>query len=214
VTRSEAAFRMVGLVGSVFLRLLGRTLRLEVRGAESLRRFRREGQPVIFAFWHSGILPLAFLHRREGVVVLVSRHADGEYIVRVLARMGFETSRGSSTRGGAEGLRGLVRQVRDGRDAAITPDGPKGPARVFKPGVLVLARLTGAPVIPIRMRAHRAWRLNSWDGFLIPKPFGRLEVAYGEPCFVSRDASDEEMEACALRLSEEMNQLVGEGEGE
>jgi lysophospholipid acyltransferase (LPLAT)-like uncharacterized protein len=214
VTRSEAAFRMAGLAGSAFLRLLGRTLRLEARGAESFRRFRREGRPVIFAFWHSGILPLAYLHRNEGVVVLVSRHADGEYIVRVLDRMGFETARGSSTRGGAEGLRGLIRQLRDGRDVAITPDGPKGPARVFKPGVLVLARLTGAPVIPIRMRAHRAWRLNSWDGFLIPKPFGRLEVAYGEPCFVSRDASDEEMEACALRLSEEMNQLVGEGEGE
>jgi lysophospholipid acyltransferase (LPLAT)-like uncharacterized protein len=172
VTRSEAAFRIVGLGGSALLRLLGRTLRLEIRGDESLRRFRREGRPVIFAFWHSGILPLAYLHRNQGTVVLVSRHADGEYIVRVLLRMGFGTSRGSSTRGGAEGLRGLIRQVRDGRDVAITPDGPKGPARVFKPGALVLARLTGAPVIPIGIRAHRAWRLKSWDGFLIPKPFG------------------------------------------
>lgn len=212
MTRSEAAFRAAGMAGSVVLRLLGRTLRLEVRGTEGFQQLRREGRPVIFAFWHSGILPLAYIHRQEGVVVLVSRHADGEYIARVLDRMGFGTARGSSTRGGVPGLRGLIRQVREGTDVAITPDGPKGPARVFKPGALVLARLTGAPVIPIGVRPHRAWRLKSWDRFLIPKPFGRIEVTYGEPCFIPRDASEAEMESRARRLAAEINELGGEGE--
>jgi lysophospholipid acyltransferase (LPLAT)-like uncharacterized protein len=211
VTRSETAFRIVGLAGSVLLRSLGPTFRFRVRGAENLQRFRRAGRPVIFAFWHSRILPLAYLHRNEGAVVLISRHADGEYIARVVGRMGFETARGSSTRGGALGLRELLRQVRAGRDVAITPDGPKGPPRVFKPGALMLARLTGAPVIPVGVWVRKAWKLNSWDGFLIPRPFGRIEVAYGEPSFVPRDISEEEMEVQAHRLAKVMNELGGEG---
>jgi lysophospholipid acyltransferase (LPLAT)-like uncharacterized protein len=214
VTRSEAAFRIVGLAGSGLLRSLGPTFRFEVRGAENFRRFRREGRPVIFAFWHSYILPLVYLHRNEGAVVLISRHADGEYIARVVGRMGFETARGSSTRGGARGLRELVREVRAGRDASVTPDGPKGPPRVFKPGTLMLARLTGAPVIPMGVRIGKAWKLNSWDGFLIPRPFSRIEVTYGEPSFVPRDVSEAGMEVQARRLANVMNELGGEEEAQ
>lgn len=90
---------------------------------------------------------------------------------------------------------------------AVTPDGPKGPARVFKPGVLVLARLTGAPVIPVGVGAHRAWTLDSWDGFLVPKPFGRMDVRYGEPYLVPRDVSDKELAGHARRLEEILNEL-------
>ena len=210
MTRSELAYRMVGFGGGGVLRVLGATLRFQVQGAEAFQQFRRHGRPVIFAFWHSGILPLAYLHRNEGAVVLVSRHADGEYIARVVEGMGFRTARGSSTRGGVQGLRELIRYVREGRDAAVTPDGPRGPARRFKAGALVLAQLTGAPVIPVGVRPGRCWRVNSWDRFVVPGPFARLQVEYGDPHVISRDAGAEELNAQARALEEVLNRLSGE----
>jgi lysophospholipid acyltransferase (LPLAT)-like uncharacterized protein len=212
VTRSELAYRVVALGGGGFLRVLGATLRLQVRGAEAFQQFRRQGRPVIFTFWHSWILPLAYLHRNQGAVVLVSRHADGEYIARVVEGLGFRTARGSSTRGGVQGLRELVRHLREGRDAAITPDGPRGPARRFKAGALVLARLTGAPVIPVGVRPGRCWRVNSWDRFVVPEPFARVQVEYGEPHFIPRDAGEEALNAHARELEEILNRLSGSGD--
>jgi len=198
--RSELGFRAVGFGGGASLTLLGWTLRYRIEGAEHFQRLRSEGRPVIFAFWHAGILPLAYLHRNEGAMVLVSRHADGEYITRVLKRLGFRTARGSSTRGGVQGLRELIRAVRNGTDAAITPDGPRGPARKFKAGGLLLAQLTGAPIIPVGLASKQVWRLDSWDGFLVPRPFAALDVRYGEPHYVPRDSTGDELEEHARRL--------------
>ena len=184
--------------------LLGTTLRFQREGEEHFLQFRRQGCPVIFTFWHSRILPLSHLHRRQGVVVLVSRHRDGEYIARLVERRGFGLARGSSTRGGAQGLRELIRALREGRDIAVTPDGPRGPERVFKPGALAAAQAAGAPVIPVAVDASRAWWVNSWDRFMIPQPFARMGVRYGQPRWVPRDASPTRLEALARELSEDM----------
>lgn len=211
--RSEAAFRVVGLAGSALLRVVGRTFRFRVEGAEAFRELRRQGRPVIFAFWHSRILPLAYLHRGEGVVVLVSRHADGEYITRVVSRLGFGVARGSSTRGGARGLRELVRHLRSGGDVAITPDGPRGPARRFKAGALLAAQLTEAPVVPVAAGSPSAWRLGSWDRFLIPGPFARFRVRYGTPHFVPRELGDGSLETHARILEDALNRLTDEVDG-
>lgn len=211
MTRSEIAFRTVGSLGGGSLRLAGRTFRYAVQEAEGYRRLRSEGRPKVFVFWHAWILPLVYLHRNEGAVVLISRHADGEYIARVVEKMGFRTARGSSSRGGAQGLRELVRAVRGGADAAITPDGPRGPARQFKPGGLLLSRITGAPLVPVRVRAPGAWRIDSWDRFIVPKPFSRIEVAYGEPHSIPRDASEEELAAHARHLESVLNALDDKG---
>ena len=148
---------------------------------ENLAPFRRLRTPVIFVFWHGSLLPLVHYHRHERIVVLVSEHADGERIARVLARRGFGTVRGSSTRGGARGLRALVRAARAGRDLALTPDGPRGPRGEFKPGALAAARMTGLPIVPLAVSASAAWHLGSWDGFMVPKPFARVRVTYGDP---------------------------------
>lgn len=204
-TPSEFRFRAVGFLGGGVVAALGTTLRFVRFGEENFLRFRRRGRPVVFTFWHSRIVPLAHLHRQQGVVVLVSQHRDGEYIARVVARQGFGLARGSSTRGGSQGLRELIRALRKGRDVAVTPDGPRGPERVFKPGALSAAQAAQAPIIPISVSASRAWWIDSWDHFMIPKPFARLHVRYGAPRWVPRGAGPEEREALAREVSREMD---------
>ncbi len=196
------------LLGSAFLHLLGRSWRFEREGVEHFQAFRDRGEPVIFLFWHSRILPLAHLHRNEGAVVLISEHRDGELIARLVERRGFGTARGSSTRGGSRGLRGLLRALRNGHDLAITPDGPKGPPRRLKLGALVAAERSGAPLIPLSVGARRAWRVRSWDRFLVPHPFARIQVVYGPPVHVPRGASREEFVEIASRVDAELNRLT------
>lgn len=196
----DLKFTAAGALGQGLLSGLFTTTRCTRVGTEHFEAFRRRGQPVIFVFWHGLMLPLIHHHRGEGIVVLVSEHGDGEYISRVLHRNGFHTARGSSTRGGSKGLRQLLRAAREGHDLAITPDGPKGPPRVFKKGALVAAQITGLPMIPLSVGATAAWHFDSWDRFMVPRPLSRLRIVYGEPVEVPRDADD----AALDRLAEDM----------
>jgi lysophospholipid acyltransferase (LPLAT)-like uncharacterized protein len=212
--RSELHFRAVGFLASALVNALFRTTRVQRSGPEHYLRLRREGRPVIFVFWHGQLLPLLHHHRHERVVVLVSEHADGEYVTRVIERLGFGTARGSSTRGGTKGLKGLVRAARAGHDLAVTPDGPAGPARRFKPGALMAAALTGHPIIPVSATASSAWRLGSWDGFLIPRPLARVRLGYGPPYWVEREADGEALARHALILERTLNRMAADlGEG-
>lgn len=127
------------------------------------------------------MLPLLYHHRDEGVSVLISEHRDGELIARVAESLGFRTVRGSTSRGASRALVGLARELETGHDVAITPDGPRGPARSFAPGALIAAQRAGAPVIAVGMSAKATWRLRTWDGFIIPKPFARVTIAYSDP---------------------------------
>ena len=198
-----ASVLSTGLVGALFL-----TTRVDRVGAEHYERFRREGSPVIFVFWHGQLLPLVHYHRQEGIVVLVSEHADGEYITRLIERNGFGTTvRGSSTRGGIEGLRGLVRAAREGKDLALTPDGPRGPSGEFKPGALVAAQMTGLPVIPLSVGASAGWRMRSWDSFLVPRPLSRITIEYLPPRFAPRSATREQLEKMAADIGRDLNEL-------
>lgn len=141
-------------------------------------------EPRIYALWHEHLLPLAVLHRGQGAVALVSRHRDGEILARVLGGLGYGAARGSSTRGGGSGLREMIRAGRSGRTLAFTPDGPRGPARTCKPGVVRAARATGLPVVPAAAAASTGRRLRSWDGFLVPAPAATVYVAHGPPVVV------------------------------
>ena len=203
---------VVGVTGRYGLGTLFRTLRIQTTGEQILLRPREERTPVIFVFWHGRLLPLIHVHRHQGVVVLVSEHRDGEYLARLLRRFGFGTVRGSSTRGGARGLKGLVRAARMGWDLAITPDGPRGPNRELKIGALTVARLTGLPLVPVGVGVATAWRVRSWDGLLVPKPFSTVRVAYGSPSFVPRNASRAEVDEMAASLQRRLGDLSGQVE--
>jgi lysophospholipid acyltransferase (LPLAT)-like uncharacterized protein len=194
-----------GPLGAAFVSGLLATTRVERIDAENFMHFRRRGTPVIFVFWHGNLLPLVHYHRHQGIVVLVSEHSDGERIARILARRGFGTVRGSSTRGGVRGLRALVRAAREGKDLALTPDGPRGPRGEFKPGALAVARMTGLPLIPLAVTAEPSWALGSWDRFMVPKPFAKVRIQYLPPRLVTRDASRAELEELAAGLGAELN---------
>lgn len=192
--------------GSWLVRLLGWTWRIRVTNDDAVRRLRAARQPIIFSLWHGHILPLLYQHRGEGVVVMISEHADGELVARVAERLGFGTVRGSTSRGAARALLEAARVVRDGHDLAITPDGPRGPARSIAPGTAVLAQRTGASVIGVAAHARSAWRLKSWDSFMIPRPFARVHVAYSDAVTVGGSVRE------AAGETERMQQLMATAE--
>jgi lysophospholipid acyltransferase (LPLAT)-like uncharacterized protein len=187
----DARTRWLARAGAVLIGLLARSWRIRVVGREAVDALRAARRPVAFAFWHGQMLPLVWQHRDEGVAILVSSHRDGEIIARIIHAFGFRTVRGSSSRGAGRALLGLVRELQGGGEVAVTPDGPRGPARRFAPGALVAAQRAGAHVIPVSAHASRAWRLKSWDRFLIPKPFARVTFAYGTPTLVAAPTARE-----------------------
>ena len=209
---NEWKFRSAGILGQGVLAGLFTTVRVTRVGEDAYKDLLAEGRNFICAFWHGVLLPMTYYHQGEGFVVLVSEHADGEYITRVLHRYGYETVRGSSTRGGSRGLRGIVRAAREGKSIAVTPDGPTGPARVFKPGTLVAAQLTRLPVLPVGVGVSSGWHFNSWDGFVIPKPLSRVRIHYGEPVEIPRRMDEEEMVDWSNRLGAELNRLETEAQ--
>jgi lysophospholipid acyltransferase (LPLAT)-like uncharacterized protein len=153
-----------------------------------MRPLWASARPAIYAIWHGQILMVPFVTERLGrsrgtraIHVMASRSRDGELLARVVRRFGFGAVRGSSSRAGARALRLLARRVRAGHDVAITPDGPRGPAGQAQPGVVVLADLTRAPIVPVAFAACPVWRLPSWDDFEIPGPFARGAIVFGPP---------------------------------
>ncbi len=170
--------RWTARIGARLVWILARTWRVRyVNGAE-LDEARRQQLPVIYAIWHGQLLPALWSHRGRNISVLISEHRDGEIIARVAHFLGFRTVRGSTTRGASRALIGLVRELDAGYSIAITPDGPKGPYHTFAAGTLLVAQRSKCPVLPVGIHASRAWRLNSWDRFVLPKPFARITVNY------------------------------------
>ena len=197
----------VDLAGRYGLQTLFRTLHIQRTGQDTIPRPREERTPVIFVFWHGRLLPLIHVHRNQGTVVLVSEHRDGDYLARLLHHFGFGTVRGSSTRGGVRGLKGLIRAARRGEDLAITPDGPRGPNRELKLGALTVARMTGLPLVPVGVGVTSSWRILSWDGLLVPKPFSTVRVAYGPPTLLPRNADQAEIDDAAASLQHRLGDL-------
>ena len=198
-------------VGALIIRALASTWRYRVTNQDAVRALRSRRQPFIFAFWHGTMLPLVWAHRGEGVPVVISEHRDGEIIARIVERFGFRTIRGSTTRGAARALLGIVRELESGSEVAVTPDGPRGPARRFASGALVAAQRVGVPIVVIGVTASRAWRLKSWDAFMIPKPFSRVHIAYAVPtCVDATSARGAEEEAPKFETL--MNEALAEAE--
>jgi lysophospholipid acyltransferase (LPLAT)-like uncharacterized protein len=177
---------IVSFLAAWFVRALRATVRLRHHGAERIRQWERGEQRFILAFWHRHLLLMPYAYRGRRISVLVSQSSDGELIARTVARLGIDSSRGSSSRGGIAGMRSLLRKAAEGWDIAFTPDGPRGPASEVQPGVILAAASTGLPIVPVAIAASRAKRLRSWDRFLVPLPLSTVHFVYGEPLFVER----------------------------
>ncbi|HOX39988.1 MAG TPA: lysophospholipid acyltransferase family protein [Candidatus Brocadiia bacterium] len=209
---NEIKFRIAGLLGYWVLRILASTWRVVEVPGDFGKRVTSEKEKFIHAFWHRVILIPAYTHRRMQAVALVSRHSDGEYIARIMQYLGYKAARGSSTRGGSEGLRELEHLALDGYSPVLTVDGPKGPRYVVKVGAVVLAMRTGIPLLPSGGGAWPQWVMPSWDGFIIPKPFARVVIYHGIPHKVPPDATPEEIERIRAEIEAELHELTRRGE--
>jgi lysophospholipid acyltransferase (LPLAT)-like uncharacterized protein len=197
--------RLVGAVLAVYRA----TLRVERVHFDRCLDLKARGVPILFTLWHGRMFLSIQAHRREAITTMASRSKDGEVIARWLEANGYRVVRGSTSRGGGQALREMVRAVRAGGHAALTVDGPRGPARVVQPGIVQLARLTGGWILPITSSCAKPQFLKSWDRYLLPRPFSKCVVVYGEPFPVEPDATDEE---AARRIGEALDAATREAD--
>jgi lysophospholipid acyltransferase (LPLAT)-like uncharacterized protein len=188
--RQRLSIRAADLAFYLAISLIGSTLRFRVEGGEHWEEASRGGGLPVYTFWHDRIFPGTYFFRRRRIVIMTSRSFDGEYIARFIQRFGYGAVRGSSTRGAVGALVELARLVRAGCPAGFSIDGPRGPRHVAKMGAVLLAKKTGQPVLPFGVNAERFWRLPSWDGLQVPKPFTRVTVRFAPPIRVAQDADD------------------------
>lgn len=201
--------RLAVLLAPRLYKLWALTLRYEEIGREAVERLSAEGQVMIICLWHGEIFTMWNVKRQLPLTAVISRSKDGEMLTRVITRMGFKVVRGSSSRGGAEALRGIVRAMRrDGENPCVTMDGPRGPAKEVKDGVLFMAHFGRGLLVPTRVQARCALRLRSWDSHLIPLPFSRVRVIFGEPYALAAEKLDEATLARErARLKRKMDEL-------
>lgn len=200
--------RRIGWAGAFLIRLLSATLRWRLHDPAGVSSGPPE-RPMIWTFWHNRIFVLpALYHRylasRKGAV-LTSASKDGEIIAAIVARFGCDAVRGSSSRRGVSALLGLIDWIKDGYDVAIVPDGPRGPRYQLGPGLVKLAEVTGAMVLPIRVEYGCYWHFKSWDRFRVPKPFSTVDIFLGPPVEVTPNLDEAGFESERLRLETLMN---------
>lgn len=208
-TRKSA---LLGTLAGLMMKLMALTLRLEVRDRCGIGSPARAIPPVIYILWHNRFftVPSAWSqlcrsHRRT--VTLTSASRDGNMVASAMAVFGLGAVRGSSSRRAVAALAGLKQALRDGMDVCLTPDGPRGPRYQIQAGVIKLAELTGAAIVPVHVRFSSAWRLKTWDRFVIPKPFSRVEVTFAEAIHLPHD-----MDAAAFETArKEIESLLVSG---
>ena len=196
-------------LGVPLVATLAATWRVRVHGAEHERTARANARGCLYVIWHETLLPLTWFHRTRGdITMLVSATIDGDYLMAFGGALGYRAVRGATGQDGVHALKEVTGILREGHPVAIAPDGPIGPRRVLKPGVLVAAQRTGALVLPIHATADRGWRFDSWDRFLVPSFFARVQVRYAEPFVV--EGGEAGLDGGTARLAQALAELTRE----
>lgn len=195
------------------LRLSYVTGRWTLIGVETPQRYWDSGEPVIGCFWHGRMLMMPYAWRsKKPFWMMISRHRDGRLIADAIAHLNLRTIAGSSSRGAASALREMVEVIKGGGSVGITPDGPRGPRMRAQMGVVKLAQLSGAPIIPVSFGARRRRVLRSWDRFVLIWPFNHGVLLYGEEIFVPADADDAVLEVARREVEDSLNRLTREAD--
>lgn len=203
--------RIKAFVVWLVARLVLATVRVRTLYLDRLAQARELGRPILYAFWHGRQLALFKANPEAVLTVMTSLSRDGEMQASICKRFGLKVVRGSSSRRGFSGLMALGRRLKEGISVGMAVDGPRGPAFEAKSGIVVLARRSGSPIVPITAGFRRRWQLKrAWDRFLIPLPFARATVAYGEPILVSKQATSQQMREATARLTESLQTLTAE----
>ena len=193
--------------------IIGKTIRFkEIGNTEQSPNFKKN-KIFIYALWHNRILMSLYFFRGNNVYVLVSLSKDGEYIHRIIKKFGFNSIRGSSSKGGATAIMKMADLLKDNiYDIVITPDGPRGPKEKVQMGIIQLAKLTGLPIAPFSFNLSRKIVLNSWDNFIIPLPFSRGIFIWGEPVLIPENSTQEILEKKQQELENTLNHLTHQAE--
>ncbi len=202
--------KIFGFIFSLFLRLICSTNKITVTHGDIFDKYAKEGG-TIFAFWHNRLFFHTYYYFRycksKKLSVLVSMSRDGDYATALALNLGFNVVRGSSSRGGQKAVKEITSKITCGNNVAITPDGPRGPAFRVNDGIIKIAQMTGARIIPVSYDASRKWVLKSWDTFIFLKPFGRVHIAFGDPVNVPEDMTSEMTAQCRKKLEKTLRHL-------
>jgi lysophospholipid acyltransferase (LPLAT)-like uncharacterized protein len=205
--------RILSFIGSILLSVWSRTLRIQFVHKEIPDRLTAEGKNFIYAFWHGRQFMLFHSHRNSGVVIPASESRDGEIQAGILKWFGFDVVRGSSKRKGDRALLGLVDGLRKGKSLALAVDGPRGPIYEAKRGVTYLAGKLDKQIVPVITSAKSYWIFEKiWDKYLLPKPFTKGIIMYGEPIIV-QGTGEEELERKRKELEAALNRLMAQADG-
>lgn len=215
IVKSAAMRRFVSFLVSLYVRLVWLTSRFDVIGADEPRARWAAGEPFILSFWHGRLLMMPYSwDRSKKIGMLISNHRDGELIANTIGHFGLGTIRGSSakegrqSKGGTEALRAMLKTLKDGDYVGITPDGPRGPRMRASDGIVAVARMSGVPVIPATYATKNRIRLGTWDRFLVPLPFTKGVIMWGDPIMISKDKGADAAEAARLQIEQAMNDLA------
>lgn len=193
-------------------KIIATTYRIKEINAYKLTPYQGKEKNYIYGFFHSQLLAHIFFYRNTKMVSLASLHRDGEIAAIVAQKFGITIVRGSSTRGGAKALLGLKKYINAGYDAALTVDGPRGPAGIVNNGVIYLSKLTGKEIVPCCFACDRKVRLRSWDRFMIPLPFSKGVFNFGKPIKIPSDLKDEDINYYKNKIQNELNRINKEAE--
>jgi len=200
--------KLLSYIGWALISIWSKTVRIKFIEKEIPDRIIAEGKNLIYAFWHGRQFLLFYNHRNTGIVIPASESRDGEIQAGLLRHFGFDVVRGSSKRKGDRALLGLVDGLRKGRNIALAVDGPRGPIYEVKQGITYLAGKLDKPIIPVATSAKRFWILEKiWDKYMLPVPFTRGVIVYGEPIIV-RGIQEEELESKRRELTDALNRVM------
>jgi lysophospholipid acyltransferase (LPLAT)-like uncharacterized protein len=193
------------------VRLLSATLRIRLMNPENERAAQSQGNGLIYASWHQRFFPgITFFSTRKPIAIIVSKSLDGEMIARVVRSLGWHPVRGSSSRGGKEALSEIKHLGTTGFRVGHIVDGPRGPFGVIKPGLIRIAQFTGMPIVPTITSAQHRWVFRSWDRFMVPKPFSRVILRFGDPIYVPEKLDAKAFENQRLRVEQVMTRLYAD----
>lgn len=213
--KQKLLFAVVPRVYALLTKILFCTYRVEKEGSVYFEQLSSSGKPFIGVIWHYSVFYSLSFMKGKNWVAMVSTSKDAEYVSRFLNIYGMTTVRGSSNKGGVAALRGLLTQVkRYGKNAAIVADGSQGPALKAQPGAVLAASITQAPILPFIWSAQNYWTFKSWDKTVLPKPFSKVKVLYGEPITIAANLSSDEIGKQTIDLEKRLVDLYHEAWGE
>lgn len=206
--------KLIPFAAYLLFRLFGLTWRISVDNpSDAPTPDRNRNERIIFVFWHNRLIAHTWHYRHCEVTALISQSKDGEYIARAAGMLGHRAVRGSTTRGSKKAIGEMVELLKQNRNLTITPDGPQGPMYKLQAGVVELARLTGATIVPMSYDTSRKVRFKSWDRFILPLPFAKIKICFGKKIEIPKDIPEGGFEKYRLQVENALKEITERAEG-